>query len=184
MDVGYAYRYSVANIHVQHCYSRSKSTRTTCPSAAGEIRSVTVHGDPKSWVQQIINHYADSVNEILHIGERGQPADGEWCELAEFLVSENKEEIQKEFEMPLLTENIRLSLRDLFRPKGLHGWMYPTNPGNDSCLPVLPSDSHPTRANSTLLLLPYEKEKSSGLDTTVIVKHTPNKHVLHEGRSG
>ena len=28
--------------------------------AAGEIRSVTVHGDPKTWVQQIINHYADS----------------------------------------------------------------------------------------------------------------------------
>jgi len=28
--------------------------------AAGEIRSVTLHGDPKTWVQQIINHYADS----------------------------------------------------------------------------------------------------------------------------
>jgi hypothetical protein len=28
--------------------------------ATGEVRSVTLHGEPKTWPQQIINHYADS----------------------------------------------------------------------------------------------------------------------------
>jgi len=27
----------------------------------GEMRSVTVHGEPKTWPEQIINHYADSL---------------------------------------------------------------------------------------------------------------------------
>ena len=48
-----------------------------------------------------------------------QPADGEWCELAEFLVSENKEEIQKEFENAIVDGEYPLVLAGTISAQGI-----------------------------------------------------------------